>query len=162
MLNRKTLKALAQEMSHLFTVTYNQFGVPVTLNGESLGNKPWLELESRIFRGQFSELRGVQVEVVEECEETPLQSDGITFTTSPVSTKAQLHPLRGYTVTTKNKVVDGLYARCNVNLSRVQDAWTFARVLARHLKADVRVRMIDGVIWLLVSKGSTYKAFSFS
>lgn len=72
---------------------------------------------------------------------------------------AQKHPLRGFTLSTKEKVCKALYDLKRVKLDYVRDAKVFARLLAQHFGAEVCIRVVDGLTWILVTKGSARRAF---
>lgn len=187
MMNRIELKAVAQS---LFAVEYDRFGVPRAAQGESLGTTPWIELQKRVIARQSEVFAAEGAAVAEECPATPAVSEPITphhvtpevqWTELPsvqeeqqqfqkvpskpsvavaVPTKPALHPLRGYRLSTKEKVLDALYRLKRVKLGAVVKPNLLAQLLAKHFGADVRIRVINGVAHLLVHKGNDRVCFA--
>lgn len=102
-----------------------------------------------------------QVEAAPVAEVAPVVAP-VVVKPAPVAPKPQaLHPLRGYVITQKQRVCEAMKRLYRVGLDKLSDVQVFAKLLAKHLKADVRVRVISGVTWLLVKKGGSAKAFQF-
>lgn len=182
MMNRTELKQLALALEVL--VEYDRYGVPRRANGESLGAKPWISLQELVMRVKSALDARVVAEVREGCPATPAPQTPSTLHHVTPETPVQVqdttwdeltqvkvpepqaervttrHPLRGYRLSTKEKVLDALYRLKRVKLGAVVKVQLLAQLLAKHFGADVRIRVIQGVTHLLVHRGSDRVAFA--
>lgn len=171
MLNRQELKADAATLG--IQVLYCRYGHPRVINGERTV-KPWVELEMVVSGAQRpATIPQITPSPLPQANKLPASVEEVSWEgltsvgddaeveAPPVQPKpAGKHPLRGFRVSTREKVEQALYDLKRVVTKAVKDVRVLARLIAKHFRCDVRLREVEGTLFVLVFRGSSRVAFA--